>query len=257
MAPLCPLSEGAPTSPFHKPAVWRCLWAPRPQQGRVSKPTVGPSDCSLLRGAEGSPSPKGMTLLGRCFRPTWGFLWLQILALFLLGTFPETFCPVCPVKSWNAGNTDDCSFFSLRLFPFAEVVPGDGRPFLFGQLGGGSPPHPRGLCRAWLTHRLCCGAGCQLFPHCCPARTESGSAACWAHLASFHKRIQPPAGGLPGARVLSEAGRGRASSAGAASCPLLSLCSPFRGHLEAGEGEGVCGVEIRWPFSFSVENTRA
>lgn len=56
------------------------------------------------------------------------------------GNLSRNVFPVCPVKSWNAGNTDDCSFFSPRLFPFAEVVPGDGRPFLFGQLGGGGFP---------------------------------------------------------------------------------------------------------------------
>lgn len=54
---------------------------------------VGPSNCSLLRGAEGNLSPKRMIHLRRCFRRVWGFLWPQILAFLLLGTFPKTFCP--------------------------------------------------------------------------------------------------------------------------------------------------------------------
>lgn len=113
------------------------------------------------------------------------------------------------------GNTDDCSFSPRLCFPLQRGFLVMDRIFSFGNRGA----FLLGLRRVWLTHQWCCGAGCQCFPHGWPARTESGSAACWAHLASFHQRIQPPLGCSRGSGVLCKASGGRASTVGVPSCP--------------------------------------
>lgn len=94
---------------------------------------------------------------------------------------------------WVESEHKCCRLFPALLseawFPFAEVVPGQERNFLFWQLGGFPPTSPEGL----LTHGLCCGASASSCPL-LSCRDCSGPAACWPYLGSGHRAFWPREG---------------------------------------------------------------
>lgn len=177
------------------------LGPPRPSPGRTAissshKPWAGVFSHGV-GGGEVVATPHSAPLRELVLRPQAfpAHLGPQILAFSLPGTFPETFRPGCPVKSWYIGNADYCSFCPPRLhFPLQKWFLAKNGIFSFGSWGWGwrwgtglPPRSPEGLADSWAVLL----SQVRALAHCCPTGTESGPAACWPHLASGHRGIWP------------------------------------------------------------------